>query len=91
VNYEEEAEVINEPPPPEVPPVFVFKKPDGTIPPRKNQPVAVVEYNDVADVFAREEPTLRKMTIGKKGELGINFSNDMEFPDAWTNKFKRDK
>ena len=30
------------------------------------------------------------MTIGKKGEMGINFSNDMVFPNSWKNKFERD-
>ena len=83
-------EVVNAPPVPTLPPTFVFKKPDGTIPPRKNQPVAVVEYSDPADLFLRIEPTMRKISMGKKGNMGVNFSNDMNFPDDWEAKAKSD-
>jgi len=40
-------------------------------------------------MFAREEPTVRKMEFGKRGEMDINFSDDMVFPEEWTTSRRR--
>jgi len=34
-------------------------------------------------MFEKEEPTLRKMNIDKLGDVEINFSSEMVFPDNW--------
>jgi len=77
---------------PKIPPVLVFRAPGAPRPPpRKNVPVAIVEYNNLADKFAKTEPTLRKTDMNKKGTVGMKFSEPMEFPEAWVSKFENDK
>jgi len=46
-------------------------------------PVEIIEYNDTADMFTKEEPTLRKLEISKTGEVEINFSSEMVYPENW--------
>jgi len=53
-------------------------------------PIEVVAYENAEDLFIRTEPTLRTMTIDKKGELGMAFSNEMVWPDEWQSKFQSD-
>jgi len=53
-------------------------------------PIEVVTYSNPDDLFVRTEPTIRNIAIGKKGELGLSFSNDMVWPDEWKSKFKTD-
>jgi len=74
--------VVNAPPP-TFPPLFVPKTETGELITRKNEPVVVVEYEVVDDLFAREEPALRKLEFGKEGQLGMTFSNEMVYPDSW--------
>lgn len=91
LTYAEEVDVVIPPPKLVIPPMFVPKPLDGSIPPpRQNLPIAVVAYEDPADMYIREEPTLRKMEIGKEGDLGINFSSDMVYPDEWSSKLQSD-
>jgi len=34
-------------------------------------PIEVVTYSNPEDLFIRTEPTIRTITMGKKGELGM--------------------
>ena len=70
--------------------MFVPKTETGELVTRKDAPVILVEYENQEDLFVREEPTLRKMEVGKEGELDINFSSDMAFPDEWQSKLESD-
>ena len=83
-------DVVNPPPKPFIPPTMVVKNDDGSIPPRKNMPVDVVEYEDEGDLFVAVEPTVRKMTVGKTGDMGINFSSGMVYPEEWIEKAASD-
>ena len=57
-----------------VKPVEVQKNEFGFVQPRKNQPVARVVYTLPEDMFQREEPTIKKLAIGKVGDLRLDFS-----------------
>jgi hypothetical protein len=85
---EDDVEVIAPPPP--LPPVVIVKAPDGRIPPRKNVPIEVVEYEGAEDMFVREEPTINGMLVGKKGDVGLGFSGAMDYPSDWTAKYEAD-
>ena len=50
----------------------------------------MVEYDDLEDLFLRTEPTMRAIEFGKKGDLGMVFSSNMIYPDAWTEKMASD-
>ena len=67
-------------------PAFVFDPSAFEIPkrpPRQNQPITVMEYASPVEMFEKIEPTLRKVLINKEGTLGMDFSNDMVFPENW--------
>ena len=55
------------------------------------QPIKKVVYEKVEEIFERENPTLRKSTIDKKGNLQINFSKGMVFPPNWYNMRTNDQ
>ena len=49
------------------------------------KPISIPVYDNPVEQFARENPTLRKMVVDKKGKLTINFSKGMVFPSGWYN------
>jgi hypothetical protein len=85
-DLEEDDDVQVQAPPPVIPPVVIPKN----APPRKNVPITVIAYEDPESMFLREEPSLRKMEFGKKGDMGMGFSGDMVYPDEWKQKFESD-
>lgn len=71
-------------------PVEVQKNEFGFVPPRKNQPVARVVYKLPEDMFQREEPTIKKLGIGKVGDLRLDFSSEMILYPEWKEKYLAD-
>jgi hypothetical protein len=53
-------------------------------------PVDIVAYENEEDLFIANAPTVRKITVGKKGEMTMAFSGDMVFPDEWNEKAASD-
>jgi hypothetical protein len=43
----------------------------------------VTTYNNPVERFEKVEPTLNRIAIDKAGVLGLDFSNDMVFPENW--------
>ena len=71
--------------PPSVPNVVIDANQLNNVkrPPRQNQPVVVTTYNNPVERFEKVEPTLNRIAIDKAGVLGLDFSNDMVFPENW--------
>lgn len=66
------------------PPVFIVPKVvDITKKRKKDIPVEIVAYTEPAAKFARVEPTINAMTVSKKGQSQMSFTNSMKFPDDW--------
>ena len=51
---------------------------------RSNQPVTIVEYTKEEDMYSRKEPSLSNVEISPTGEITLDFSSEMVFPEQWT-------
>lgn len=50
---------------------------------RISQPVAVVAYGNLEEEFVREEPIVNDLKIDADGNLKMEFSNEMDWPENW--------
>lgn len=58
-------------------------------PPKKNQPIAVLTYDDPVEMFVKKEPTVNKFNLDKAGNLGFTFSKPMVWPANWVAMHER--
>jgi len=86
----EEDDIVVKAIPASIPALFVLKGVTGELITRKNEPLTIVEYEEVGDLFVRVEPTLRKIQIDKEGNMSMGFSNEMVFPYSWQDKLQSD-
>ena len=71
---------------PEAPEEEVFNAPivlTRDIDIRIAQPVAIVSYGNIEEEFVREEPIVNDLKIDANGNLKMEFSNEMDWPENW--------
>lgn len=75
---------------PFIPPIsFPARAPGEPKPaPRTNEPVAVIKYEQLEDLFTQAEPTIRNVVIGKQGEINMAFSKPISYPKEWLDFFE---
>jgi hypothetical protein len=40
-------------------------------------------YEEPVEQFARDNPSLKKIFVNKKGEVKVEFSKPLKFPESW--------
>ena len=74
--------------------VVTYFAPDyktGKLITRIKQPIAVVNYAEPAMKFSRAEPNINNLRMNQRGQVSIQFSDSIVWPDDWQLKFKMDQ
>ena len=50
----------------------------------------LVDYKKKETKYVREEPTMRKIGIDKKGVVNMEFSTEIIWPRTWQDKYRDD-
>jgi hypothetical protein len=53
--------------------------------------VAAPVYEKAVEQFQRDNPQLKKLFINKKGQVKIEFSKPIKFPESWKENLKKDR